>query len=616
MSAEARGNRDSFENYVERAIDLFTIVDLEGRFTYVNPAAPRFLGLPAARCVGRSAFDFVHPDDVERTKRAFAEWLKKTDPESEHHENRQVNQTTGAVLDLLWTVVPEYDEGGRLVHFSSFARDVTELRRVENELVASELRLRSLVTGMLDGLVTIDDYGTVREASDSCRDIFGWGPEELLGRNVSVLMPEPHRSRHDDYLARYRETGVTWILNTVRLFDCVHRSGAIIQCELSVTRIAIPGSDEALFCGIFRDVSERVRAERAVAESERRFHAVFDQEFQYVGMLSPDGTILEVNQAALAAAGAPREQVLGLPFWDSPWWRHSADARERLKESARRAAQGELVRFQTEVSAPGGELRLLDFSIKPVLDEERRPLLLVAEGRDITALKRAQERETSVLRALASVGESASVLAHEIKNPITAVNAALRAVAKQLGEDERTVLAELVERMQKLERLIRRTLSFAKPIDLEIAPVAAERVLGDVRSLLADEAVERGFELEVDVERGCPRILGDAGLLEDVVLNLARNALEAGARRLRLSAARREEDGRARVALGVDDDGPGIPDSVRARLFEPFVTTKATGTGIGLALCRKVVEQHGGTIRAGASELGGARFEVVLPAAG
>jgi signal transduction histidine kinase len=216
-----------------------------------------------------------------------------------------------------------------------------------------------------------------------------------------------------------------------------------------------------------------------------------------------------------------------------------------------------------------------------------------------------------MLRALATIGENAAMLAHEIKNPITAVNVALRAVAKQLGEDDRSVLEDLVTRMKRLEALMRRTLSFTKPLDLRISNFEARELVDAAVKSQRPDVVKRGAELKVDVEDGL-QLRADRQLLDEVLTNLIRNSLEACSARPALAVtARRAGDGTLFV---VEDNGPGIPESLRPNLFKPFSTTKTKGTGLGLAFCRKVVEEHGGTIEAKASPLGGARFEVRIPA--
>jgi signal transduction histidine kinase len=261
----------------------------------------------------------------------------------------------------------------------------------------------------------------------------------------------------------------------------------------------------------------------------------------------------------------------------------------------------------------GDEVIAVDFSINPVRDASGVVTLLIPEGRNISDLKRAQRAETAMLRALATIGESAAMLAHEIKNPITAVNMALRAVSKELGEDHREVLVDMVARMQRLEGLMRRTLTFAKPLEVRWAAIDARALLEASVRLLRPQIVERGAEVRCEVGSAAVTFPGDRQLIEEVLTNLIKNALEAAPRGGEIVLTARYCS-TAVVELAVDDNGPGIADSVRASLFKPFATTKAKGTGLGLAFSRKVIEEHGGTLEAHRSEMGGARFAIQLPA--
>jgi PAS domain S-box-containing protein len=480
-----------------------------------------------------------------------------------------------------------------------------DVARLEAEVAAYRAALES----SLDPIVVIDDMGVVRFASDSVETVFGWPPAELVGRNVKVLMPEPHRARHDEYLSEWRRTGVTHILGRTREFEVVRRDGTRLRADLSVSKATLPDGS-VILTGNFRDVTERRRAEERLRESERRFHAIFDQAYQYLGLLAPDGTLLEANQTALQAGRQSLAEVVGKPFWQTHWWSLSAETQRRVREAVERAARGEFVRFEVQIASRHGEPEDIDFSLKPVHDEDGRVVLLIPEGRNISELKRAQRAETSMLRALAEVGESAAVLAHEIKNPVTAINVALRAVADQLGEDHQEVLEDLVSRMRRLEQLLRGTLSFARPLEVRRRPVEAADFLAAVVGHLQTQIREQGASVSVQVD-GAPRFQADPELLDEVVSNLIGNSVEARAgAHIVVSAV---PDGRDGMLIAVDDDGPGIPETMRAGVFKPFVTTKKSGTGLGLAICRRIIEEHGGTIEATRSVLGGARIVVRLP---
>lgn len=482
----------------------------------------------------------------------------------------------------------------------------------DQDAARDHARLQALFQGMLDPVVTIDSRGKVLQAGDSVRDVFGYEPEELVGQNIRVLMPEPTRSEHDGYLENYRRTGATGILGRTREFGVLKKDGTSLVCELSVSRVDVPGDPEPLFVGSFRDITRRKRAEDGLAVSEQRFHAIFDQEFQLVALLDPEGVVLDVNQSALHLLHAPRETVIGRLFWKTAWWNYSAADRQRIEEGVHAAAQGEFVRFEIDVPTAKG-LRSYDFSLKPIRDAEGRVTMLLPEGRDITLLKRVQLRETAMLKAMAAIGESASVLAHEIKNPLTAVNLALRAVADSLGEDQRSVVEELSGRLQKLERTMRRTLSFAKPLDLELASVDPAVLLSGVEELLHEQLEASGVRIVADVQPGVGLVVADPALLEDVLTNLVRNATEAygeAGGEIRLCAEVRDERS---LALCVEDDGPGIPEHLRRDLFQPFVTGRAEGSGLGLAIVRKIVEAHGGRIQVSDRPAGGTVFEIELP---
>jgi PAS domain S-box-containing protein len=436
-----------------------------------------------------------------------------------------------------------------------------------------------------------------------------------VGQNVRVLMPEPHHSRHDEYLENYRRTGQTHILGRTREFQVRKKDGTLVDCELSVSRADVVGQGAPVFTGSFRDVSERKQWERALRESEARFHVLFDRSYEYIGLLKPDGTVLEANQAALDAAGIDREDAVGRKFWDTHWWAVSEEAQEQLREAVRRAAAGEFVRFETVHRGIGDEVLNIDFSLQPVRDDSGAVVLLIPEGRNVTELKRAQRTETAMLRALATIGESAAVLAHEIKNPITGLNAALRAVAQQLGESEQEILGDLVRRMQRLERTVRRTLSFTKPLDLRKRTFDAETLIERLLRELEPALAEAGVEGAAEAAPGSVLLCADAPLVEELLTNLVLNARDAlaghaGPRRIVLSAQQTSDGG---VRLAVEDSGPGIAPSLRLTLFKPFVTSKAEGTGLGLAFCKKIVEEHGGRIAVDESRLGGARFVAHFP---
>ena len=217
-----------------------------------------------------------------------------------------------------------------------------------------------------------------------------------------------------------------------------------------------------------------------------------------------------------------------------------------------------------------------------------------------------------MLRTIDALAESASVLAHEVKNPITGVNVALRALAGRLGEDEEATLRDFVGRLRGVELGIRRALGFAKPLEPRRERCDAAELLEAALATAEPACREAGVAAEVRAAAGLA-VAVDRGLLLEALGHLLANAVEASPRGGRIVL--RAEAASDAVAIRVEDEGPGLPERLGERAFLPFVTDKPEGTGMGLALARKIVEAHGGSLDAETGRAGGACLELRLPGA-
>lgn len=142
---------------------------------------------------------------------------------------------------------------------------------------------------------------------------------------------------------------------------------------------------------IAKDISDRKRVEEKLKQSEHKIRAVLDQTFQFIGLLTVDGILIESNKTALNFAGIEESSVLNKPFWETPWWTHSPELQEKLRDAIKKAAKGEFVRFEATHTSKDGILHYIDFSLKPVKDETGNVIFLIPEGRDITDLKNSQK---------------------------------------------------------------------------------------------------------------------------------------------------------------------------------------------------------------------------------
>jgi two-component system nitrogen regulation sensor histidine kinase GlnL len=327
--------------------------------------------------------------------------------------------------------------------------------------------------------------------------------------------------------------------------------------------------------------------------------------------------ITDLNPAAEQLTGVSAPQAIGKPVGDvfrtSPW---VADmARETLREgAARRRGEGMLVARRRELPVSA--------TCAPIVDGEgqRRGAVLVLH--DLT-LQRTLEVTTRRADRLAALGTIAQGLAHEIRNPLGGIKGAAQLLRAALADAEHIRATEIIVReVERLDGLVEQLRELATPPRLRLEPVNIHRVLNDVLALQRQAPAWGDVVLRTAFDPSLPAIRGDRGQLTQVFLNLVKNALEALAGSGELSVSTRIEShfhirrpsGRGLfLSVLIEDSGPGVAEDDQAHLFSPFFSTKARGSGLGLAVCHRIVTEHGGTIGYDQRDRRGACFRVTLP---
>jgi PAS domain S-box-containing protein len=339
----------------------------------------------------------------------------------------------------------------------------------------------------------------------------------------------------------------------------------------------------------------------------------------------PDGTHTFVNSAYCRYFQRLPEELLGRTFWTFiPPAEHQA-LRDFL---ASITLDHPVAPRELEVLAPGGELRWQQWSDRGLFDARGRVVEYQAVGRDITERKRAEaevverRKEVTHLTRVAILGELSGALAHELTQPLTAILSNAQAALRLLAEtpvdlDEvREILSDISNDDKRAGDVINRLRVLMKKGEAKLLPLNLNDLANDVLELAHSELVERNVALTTRLTPGLPDIRGDRVQLQQVLLNLIMNACEAMSdtdsrdRSLAVSTAR---DGDSNLRLTVADRGPGISSDLVDRIFEPFVTTKAQGLGLGLSICRSIVAAHGGRLWVANNPDRGASSFVSLP---
>ena len=371
----------------------------------------------------------------------------------------------------------------------------------------------------------------------------------------------------------------------------------------------------ALVLGVYADVTERRAAAEALAASERRFRTMFDSTFQFQALLDLDCTLLEANRTALDFAGVPLERVRGKPLWETHWWAGLPEREARLKQACHDARNGKTVQYQEEVSGASGRVATVEFSVKPVLDGEGQVAQLLAEGRDITEQKRAEEALRAV-DALSTIGRLAARVAHEINNPLAGIQTSFMLLKDAVPPTHRyyNYVGAIEREIDRIAIVTRELYGMyrAEMADQKESSVAV--VISDAVALL-DQLNRGSVRIAADTSRAPSVIPHPDALVRQVVFNLIQNAVEASPAHGTVDVTAWSENGD--FHLSVQDHGPGVPIAMRERIFEDFFSTKTglrtAGMGLGLSIVRRSLRALRGEIEIHDAPGGGADFRVRLP---
>jgi two-component system sensor kinase FixL len=515
----------------------------------------------------------------------------------------------GHLVELMVSASPVCGEDGRVIGAAFVARDISRRRRDERSRRSTELRWRSIVESAVDGIVVIDASGRIEALNPAAERLFGYTEAEILGRNVSMLMPSPYREEHDGYLARYLREGQARIIGIGREVTGLRRDGTTFPLHLSVGEMVADG--ERKFTGIIHDLSARVELEQRLRTSEARWRAIIQSAVDAIVVIDGDGIVESFNPAAERMFGYSEADVVGRNvsmLMPEPYRsEHDGYLARYLREGSAR-----IIGIGREVTARrrDGTTFPVHLSVGEMSDGGERRFTGILHDLTVRARMEQQLREQT---ALARLGEMAAVIAHEVKNPLAGVRGAIQVIGGRLsqGSQDAAIIDEIVKRIDALNDLMKNLLLFARTPEPKLAPVAIDSLLRSTADLLrADPALR---EVEVALHGNAPVILADHDLLQIVFLNLLVNAAHAMQSRGTISVSLASADGGCEIA--VVDHGPGIPRDVREKIFTPFFTTKSRGSGLGLPTAKRLVEAHRGQIRVESPDEGGTRVVVQLPGA-
>jgi two-component system sensor kinase FixL len=479
----------------------------------------------------------------------------------------------------------------------------------------------------VDGIVIIDAIGNIRLFNTACERLFGYSQSQVTGCNVKMLMPSPYAVQHDGYLAHYRTTGEKRIIGIGRHVEGRRADGSIFPMYLSVGEVASEG-EERLFVGIIRDTTEQQAAERVLREQSERLRSIIETVPDAIIIIDEQGLIESFSPAAERLFGWSSDEVVGRNvsvLMPSPYGERHDAYLNRYRSTGEKRIIGigrVVVGLRRDAST---------FPMELAVGEMNLPSGRSFTGfvRDLTERqdtdKRLQELQTELLHVarLSDMGQMASALAHELNQPLAAIinwtQAARRMIAKQTDNPPPKVMEFMDNAIAQADRaglIIRRLRDFIERGEIERQGEDIGRVVEEATALALVGAKQSGVRVTFELSQALPAVLTDKVQIQQVIINLVRNAVEAMAdsheRKLTIGT-KLTDDGM--VEVSVADTGPGLPAEVAAKLFQPFVTTKEKGMGLGLSISRSIIDNFGGRLVSRSNPGGGVIFSFTLPPA-
>jgi two-component system sensor kinase FixL len=460
-----------------------------------SATAARLFGVA---CEALATYDDVlallHPEDRQSAVKAIKHCIKE---HGASELNYRVLRPDGTTCWLYQRSQVYSDRDNLPTHMRGVVLDISKQKKVEDELKAREEHWRSVLEIVPDAVIVIDDRGIIRSFSATANRLFGFTASETIGRNVSMLMPEPDRSRHNSYITRYRNTGEAHVIGVGRVVTGRRKDGSTFPMHMSL--VETRSGERRHFTGFVRDLTER-----------------------------------EETQA-------------------------------KLQE------------LQSELAH---------------------------------------------MSRLTAMGEIASTLAHELNQPLAAVGNYLNGCRQLLEDSQDPVVSEVQDALDEATKQIVRAGQIIRHLRDFVARGETEKRIERVAKLIEEASAlalvgtrEQGIKIRFAVDPTVGSVFADRVQVQQVLINLLRNAIDAmqhsERRELTLIVVPTKAN---MVMFSVSDTGTGVPDDLTPRLFEPFMTTKLHGLGVGLSISRTIVEAHGGRIWAEPNEGGGSIFHFTLQA--
>ncbi len=607
MEAELRWSEEKYRSILANLQESYFETDLHGNLTFFNESLSRHFGYTSEEMMHMNNRQYTDQDTQKKVLTAFNELYRTGVPIKALEQSVIHKDGTVSVSELSVSLIR--DASGQPVGFAGISRDITERKRMEEELRKSEERYRTVLEDIDECYYELDLKGRFTFANDAqCRDL-GYTREELYGLDYRPYTDPATLEKNRVIYNQVYRTGEP-VKRYVGTY--IHKSGKKFYSEVSVSLMKDAQGKPVGFRGLSRNITRRMEMEEALRRSEERYRSIIEQMEDGYFETDLHGVFTFLNDAAARNVGYAPEELLGM---------HNSQYTDEKNTRAVYAVFNQIYKtgipvrgFAYELIRKDGSAFYNEISASLIRDAQGKPVGFRGISRDITLRIAAQEEMKRAKEAAEAANTAKSEflanMSHEIRTPMNGVIGMIELLLDTPLNPQQTQFAQIVRTsgaalLSLLNNILDLSKIEAKKMDLENLDFNLRMAIEDIADMVAVGAQDKGLELTALVDVDVPSMLrGDPGRLRQTLVNLTGNAVkftERGQIIIRITRAAEDEQ-TVTLRFAVSDTGIGIPQDRLNAVFSPFIqvdsstTRKYGGTGLGLAISRQLAELMGGRI--------------------
>ena len=594
-----RQSENKYRGLIENLPQKIFLKDRNSIYVSCNENYARDLNIKSDEITGKTDYDF-YPKELAEKYRTDDQRIMKLG-NTEDIEERYIQNEREFWVHTVKT--PIKDEKGESIGLLGIFWDITERKKTEEKIKL----FSDAIASAFDCFILTDVKGNITYANESSIRVFGYTHEEFLKLNITKLDADPMVAKQvmQDIAVKGKWSGE--VMN-------IRKNKEIFPCNLSAFIIKDDKGNPKGTMGILRDITTRKKAEEALQESEERYRTLVENASDLIFMIDKKDEVLSVNKSAAILLGKEPNEIIGKLILDL----FPAETSLGFSTSLKEVFQTGTNRLSETTMIALGEEKWISANLSPVRNPEGKVVAVMGVTRDITERKK-MEAQLIQAERLSAVGTLAYGIAHEFNNILAGI----------LGNAEFGLITNDPKEVKECFQIIQENCERAKSITNNLLAFSRQREIKKQKADVTDAVesvlglVEREMEKQnIKVERKfnpIPEIVCDLGELSEVALNMitnARDAMQPKGGTLTIEIGKKKDN----IEMVFTDTGDGIPDSIKGRIFEPFVTTKGAlgqsetpGTGLGLFLSYGIINRYQGKIDV-KSEMGkGSQFTVKIP---